>query len=1055
MLYKKKDTKKMDPELFENPTSEYRAAPFWAWNCKLNQTELERQIEVFKKMGFGGAHMHVRTGMDTPYLSDEFMEHIKGCVAKSKSEGMLSWLYDEDRWPSGAAGGIVTRDTRYRARHLLFTLFPYGSDEADLREVIAESAKSGRTENGKLLACYDVELDKNGLLIRGRVIKEDEPAKHEKWYAYLETNTPSPWFNNQTYVNTLDPEAMRRFIDVTYESYLRAVGDEFGKTIPAIFTDEPQFATKSTLKFAFGKDDVILPWTDDLTNTYAAAYGGEDLLANLPELIWDRADGAASVIRYHYHDHVCERFTRAFVDQCGSWCDDHGLALTGHMMAEPTLRSQTSCIGEAMRGYRSMAIPGIDMLAARFEYTTAKQAQSAVRQYGREGMMSELYGVTGWDFDFRGHKLHGDWQAALGVTLRVPHLAWVSMEGEAKRDYPASIGYQSPWHERYSLVEDHFARLNVALTRGKPIVRVGVIHPIESYWLHWGPEESTQAERRDMDENFKNITEWLLFGGIDFDFISESLLPELCGKEDFGKNTLKVGEMEYAAVIVPGCETIRSSTLDRLEGFADAGGRLIFMGRVPNLVDAIKSDRAAMLAARCTRIPFSRAALLEGLKEERLIEMRTDDGILTDDLLCQMRADGDGRWLFIAHGKEPYNKQISNFNDVRIRIKGNWHVTVYDTLSGRTKDIWQERTGGFTQVRRRMYDYDSLLMKLTPADENAGTSYEKPKRTPADPARGIFSYGGPKSLLGYGKLKELPMTVPYTLDEPNALILDYAEYALDDEDWQPREEILKVDDRCRKKLGWPGRKERVAQPYTVKPERITHFLRLRFHVISEVETDGAMLAIEDASALRLYWNGNEISNEPCGWYADKSIRTVRLPKIKAGENVLEAVIPFGRRTAAERAYILGDFGVEVAGRMTRIVSKKDEIAFGDITRQGLAFYGGNITYRVPITTAGGSLIVCSGHYEGAMQEVRADEGAPIPMIYPPYTATLGRLSPGRHLLCFTLYGHRANAFGPVHLADGKLRYVTPAGWRTEGDKWCDEYMLKEIGILSAPDIREI
>lgn len=53
------------------------------------------------------------------------------------------------------------------------------------------------------------------------------------------------------------------------------------------------------------------------------------------------------------------------------------------------------------------------MLYDSRELNTAKQAQSVVHQYGREGMLSELYGVTGWEFDFRGHKLAGDWQAAL------------------------------------------------------------------------------------------------------------------------------------------------------------------------------------------------------------------------------------------------------------------------------------------------------------------------------------------------------------------------------------------------------------------------------------------------------------------------------------------------------------------------------------------------------------------------------------------------------------------------------------------------------------------
>ena len=92
-----------------------------------------------------------------------------------------------------------------------------------------------------------------------------------------------------------------------------------------------------------------------------------------------------------------------------------------------------------MRSYRSFDIPGIDVLFDRVELTTAKQAQSIVRQYGKKGMLSELYGVTGWDFDFKCLKMQGDWQAALGVTLRVPHLAMLSMEGRAKREYPASF----------------------------------------------------------------------------------------------------------------------------------------------------------------------------------------------------------------------------------------------------------------------------------------------------------------------------------------------------------------------------------------------------------------------------------------------------------------------------------------------------------------------------------------------------------------------------------------------------------------------------------------
>ena len=112
MLYPKNQAPCLSDELFRHPTSEYRGAPFWAWNCKLEKDELLRQLDVLRKMGMGGAHMHVRTGMATPYLSDEFMSLIKVCTDKCRDEGMLAWLYDEDRWPSGAAGGIVTREEK-------------------------------------------------------------------------------------------------------------------------------------------------------------------------------------------------------------------------------------------------------------------------------------------------------------------------------------------------------------------------------------------------------------------------------------------------------------------------------------------------------------------------------------------------------------------------------------------------------------------------------------------------------------------------------------------------------------------------------------------------------------------------------------------------------------------------------------------------------------------------------------------------------------------------------------------------------------------------------
>jgi hypothetical protein len=112
----------------------------------------------------------------------------------------------------------------------------------------------------------------------------------------------------------------------------------------------------------------------------------------LPEIVWNLQQGEASLARYHFHDHVCERFVSSFMDQLSQWCRGNGVALTGHMMEEPFLKTQTGSLGEAMRCYRSLDLPGIDLLCDQFEYNTVKQATSVARQNGARGAMCEIYG---------------------------------------------------------------------------------------------------------------------------------------------------------------------------------------------------------------------------------------------------------------------------------------------------------------------------------------------------------------------------------------------------------------------------------------------------------------------------------------------------------------------------------------------------------------------------------------------------------------------------------------------------------------------------------------
>lgn len=1020
MLYPKNTSRELNEDLFKNPTCEYRGTPFWSWNCKLDRKTLETQIEYLKEMGFGGFHMHSRTGMATRYLSKEYMELVKACVDKAAKENMLAWLYDEDRWPSGAAGGILTKDPRYRIRKLIFT-------QKEMENCVSKETAI-KTGEPYFVACYNVILNDNGELLEYSRIEPGTESTGEKWFAYCCTNETSSWYNNQTYADTLSREVIERFVAITYDAYKETVGDSFGSVVPAIFTDEPQYQKKTTLDYADSKQEVSLPWTNDFDKTYFESYK-LDILELLPELIWELPGGKISRARYFYHDHITERFAAAFADTCGNWCEKNNLMLTGHLVEEPTLRSQTECIGEAMRSYRSFQLPGIDMLCDRIELTTAKQAQSAAHQYGRAGVLSELYGVTNWDFDFRGHKFQGDWQAALGVTVRVPHLSWVSMAGEAKRDYPASINYQSPWYKEYSYVENHFARVNTALTRGKPVVKVGVVHPIESYWLHWGPKENTDAVRKQLDENFQNITKWLLYGQVDFDYICESLLPDLCRE---GSYPLEVGHMKYDTIVVPACETLRRTTLERLKGFQEKGGKLIFAGECPRFIDAVLSSDARELYDKANRVDFTRISILDALKKDRVIEIRNQDRTLADNLLYNMREDGNCKWLFISQGVKTVHVDATKPQNIIIKIFGEHTPVLYDTITGDIKEIEYRIENGNTLIETVMYCHDSLLFKL-----------EKCRST-----------GKTIRVCEMNKKGELDFKhkVAYKRAEPNVLLLDTARYSLNGGEWMEEEEVLRLDNNLRNSMGWPIRMSRVAQPWTMAEEIIENYVMLKYTILSEIDLERPVLAVEDAEKLEIWLNNEKANNTVTGFYVDHSIKTINLPGIKRGENTLMIKLPFGKTTNIESCFILGEFNVRVEGFIKTITEPTNQISFSSVTNQGMPFYGGNITYKTEIETGNCNLVVKANNYRGAMIAVSIDGKRAGVIAYAPYRLSLGNVQAGKHTIEFTLFGNRFNTFGALHNADTAMTWFGPNGWRTTGDAWCYEYRVKDFGIMASPII---
>lgn len=288
--------------------------------------------------------------------------------------------------------------------------------------------------------------------------------------------------------------------------------------------------------------------------------------------------------------------------------------------------------------------------------------------------------------------------------------------------------------------------------------------------------------------------------------------------------------------------------------------------------------------------------------------------------------------------------------------------------------------------------------------------------------------------------------------QANALLLDQAEYRLDGGPWQPREEVLRVDNLLREALGYPLKMAAFPQPWTLHGQgrREEHRLELRFTVRSQLALEGVKLAVERPQDLRVRWNGQSVSCQSDGWFTDEAIRTLPLPPVRSGENILELEMPYGPATNVEWCYLLGDFGVTVAGACAQLTPPVRELAFGDWTAQGLPFYTGNVTYHCTLDTAPGTYQLEVTKYRAPLVQVRLDGHLVGSPVFSPYTVELGSLE-GAHKLDITAFGSRINAFGALHSCK-PVTWCGPDAWRTEGPAFSYEYQLTPCGVLISPKL---
>lgn len=1028
---------------FENPTNNYRGKPFWSWNGELDRDELIRQTHIMKDMGLGGYFMHSRSGLITEYLSDEWFYYINTVADESEKIGMQAWLYDEDRWPSGSAGGMVTRDRKYSMKSLYLYEYEIGKDFTPDGDTVAIFV--GMVDGINLWEYTQVDIENESIENAAQRLDVKTGELRILHFCVVPDKSDSN-YNGETYIDTMNVEATNRFIELTHEKYKQKCGHRIGTSIKGIFTDEPHRG--HCLDKIASEDGVMscpMCYTDKIFEQFNHRYG-YDPLPLLPELFYRYKGNTVAPIKLNYIDLANNLFIENFAVPIKKWCDENNMIFTGHVLHEDSLMCQTSPNGSVMRFYEHMHAPGIDCLSEHNRcYWIVKQLSSVARQLGKKWMLSELYGATGWDLNFKFHKAIGDWQTLFGINLRCHHLSWYTMEGESKRDYPASILHQSPWWKEYSRVEDYFARFGAIISSGDPMCDLLVINPIESLWCQayigwadWIINKSPDVEP--FERRYSQLFHILAENQIDFDYGEEQMLGQHAEVRIIDSVPyLCVGQMKYKSVIVANMLTIRKSTIELLKEFMSLGGKVIFAGETPKYIDAIESDKTSCIAnsTNAIRVDFDECGIISAVNAciGESIKVLNDNAAAKEVFVQTRKLDNS--YLICAINTNT-KKSLENLT-LKFRYDGKNNINIWDMESGERYSITQKCkvSEGYLYIPFSLESSGSICIEITKDNDEL-------------PSKCEYYY--------ISSHKIVDEQFEYSLNEDNICVLDMAEWKINNGEWHNVDEVLKVDSKIRDCFEIEHRGGCMLQPWFAK-QFDTHIygkvcLKYRFF-IETMPKSRIILACERPMLNTYTVNGHKLEYNPKdGFWIDECFKKIYIEPayLRSGENEICVDLDFARTSNIEALYLVGDFGVEIKNNSPYLTSMPQKIFFGRLDRQNLPFYTGKVTYKltkeqyaVPSESRYERVLLHPTKFTGACVTVDCGGKEQI-LAFEPYLADVTDAYNRGDDIYITVVGTRRNTFGPLHLIPAIQGAYSPESFVTQGDNWTYDYSLIDSGI---------
>lgn len=580
---------------FASPPSVYSAQFDFGFSTRLTAADMGKVLDRAKSVHVMNAYMEPTRGPN-PYLSPEYFEAVKSLVAEARKRDMHLWFDDDGGYPSGFGGGKFT------------------TDRPDLRMMALSSQRvavtAGQNYAYKLepgaICVVATNLDTSTRQVldsSSGTVNWTVPVGNWKidipYFSYRSGPTRSA--NNGTgakdathsLMDFLSPEANQLFDHWTFDAYKAAIGDELGKTVLGFRGDEPAYGFNPwspgiVAEFQKRKGYDIRPFLPAIASiriggipriptarsargptTRGAAAGSAVARGTSPAFV---APGTINLDATHrayadYCDVWSDLFGENFFGGEGKWAQANGVEMQMHIEHEEILPQLAMADGDFFKCMRSIQVPGIDTIWHQIWHDVPadfpKLASSATHLNGTPRAMCEAFAAYNPVPDLN----EARWILNHLMVLGVNHIEYMGMGSSPTggfRNFYADPGFPS--------TAAYINRVSYVLGEGRPAAQIGVYIPNSSFWFNDSAANTT----------FLSVVHELMEHQRDVDFIDDGNLATTLKLQ--GGALVNQSNQAYRAIVIPPSQAISKAALDNLHAFAQAGGKVVFLGAAPKLV---------------------------------------------------------------------------------------------------------------------------------------------------------------------------------------------------------------------------------------------------------------------------------------------------------------------------------------------------------------------------------------------------------------------------------------------------------------------------------------